>query len=155
MFIKGRSDANPLVSFRAHRDAIMNERRRSPRRRAYSARRLASSGGEMTDNDQTIWGASKPKSTWFGGACVAHGGLSRSRFLGSIYGASLGRPPESDNFSEELGVMNGPLSGELALSHLGPTAAERADDRVRARPARVDATLAGVGVRPRRRRSGL
>jgi hypothetical protein len=90
----------------------------------------------MTDNDQTIWGASKPKSTWFGGVCVAHGGPRRSRPLGSIWGASLGGPPESDNFSEEIGVMAGPLSGELALGHLGPTAAERADDRVRAQAAR-------------------
>lgn len=50
--------------------------------------------------------------------------------------------------------MKGPLSGELALGHLGPTAAERADDRVRARAARVDATLASVGVRAKRRRAG-
>jgi hypothetical protein len=108
----------------------------------------------MTDVS-AIRGASKPQSKWFGGACVARGGPDRTRSLGTIWGGSLGGHTVDDDFSEPLGVMKGPLSGEIALGQLGRTAAERADDRVRAQAARVDATLASLGVRPRRRRIGL
>ena len=102
-----------------------------------------------------IRGASKPTNTWFGGACVAHGGPSRTRSLGTIWGGSLGGHTMDEDFSEPLGVMKGPLSGEIALGQLGRTAAERADDRARTRAARVDATLAGLGIRPGRQRIGF
>jgi hypothetical protein len=51
--------------------------------------------------------------------------------------------------------MKGPLSGDIALGHIGRTGAERADERAHARAATVDAVLAGLGVRPGRRRIGL
>jgi hypothetical protein len=112
-------------------------------------------GGDMTDDSTTIRGGRQLRSTWFGGACVARGGPARTRSLGSMWGGSLGGHTVDEDFGEHLGVMKGPLSGDIALGHLGRTAAERADDRARAESARVDATLASLGVRPRRRRIGL
>ena len=102
----------------------------------------------------TLWGDKKTKSEWFGGACVAYGERPQTRSLGRIYGERLGGPIESEPFSEPLGLMTLPVAGDIALGHLGRTAAERADDRARDRAARVDATLASLGVRPRSRRSG-
>jgi hypothetical protein len=90
----------------------------------------------MTDVS-TIRGASEPKNTWFGGACVAHGGPARTRFRGTIRGGRVGGEIESEPYSEPLGVMKEPLSGDIALGRLGCTAAERADDRARARAAHV------------------
>ena len=109
----------------------------------------------MTDDWPTIRGASKPQSKWFGGACVARGKPPRTRFLGSMWGGSLGGHTVDEDFSEPLGVMKGPLWGDIALGQLGRTAAERADDRARARAAHVDAALADLGVRPRRQRIGF
>lgn len=102
----------------------------------------------MTDVS-TIRGAIKPKSPWFGGACIAYGGPGRTRVIGTIRGERVGGAIESDDYSEPLGAMRGSLSGEIILDHLGRTAAERADARARARAATVDAVLAYAGVRPR------
>jgi hypothetical protein len=82
------------------------------------------------------------------------GPLKRALRGASGVSASAARS-RANPFIEPLGVMSEPLSGYLALGHLGRTFAERAGDRARARAATVDAVLAGPGVRAGRRRVGL
>jgi hypothetical protein len=94
-----------------------------------------------------IWGRSETKNTWYDGVLVAEGGQTRSRFVGSMRAEVV--PGYDESYSEKLGVVNGPLGGDVALSRLGPTQAERVTLQAQARAAHVDATLKALGIRRR------
>ena len=51
-------------------------------------------------------------------------------------------PAAEEGYSETLGSVIGPITGEIALGRLGPTRAERATERAR----RVDRLLASLGI---------
>ena len=87
-----------------------------------------------------IEGKREAKEPWFGGARVATGGNARTRPLGSLRVEVI--PAAEEGYSEVLGSMTGPITGEIALGRLGPTRAERATERSR----RVDRLLAGLGI---------
>jgi hypothetical protein len=96
----------------------------------------------------TLSGGREPRERWFGGVRGGTGGSVRTRPLGMLRVTVI--PAVEPYESETVGYLSGPGGGGIALSHLGPTAAERADQRARARSAVVDRALASVGIRPRR-----
>jgi hypothetical protein len=59
-------------------------------------------------------------------------------------------PAADEGYSERLGSMVGPITGDVALASLGTTQAERATLRAQARAARADAALARLDIRAAR-----
>jgi hypothetical protein len=92
-----------------------------------------------------IRGQKVSESNWFGAACIDEGGQTRTRSLGSIRGEVI--PAAEEEYSVRLGIVVGPITGDIALASLGTTQAERATLRADAQAARVDAALARLGIR--------